>query len=277
MHAELRRLEKERRTGVLHAGDEGAFHVADGAVAFARSRRATGLDRLVVESGAVSAEDWGRIRLGEHGDLRADRQPWGTVPIRRSQLETFALLALFDAAFFLLESASAPVFEEGPAHWLAPVCRVTPATLAHECERRRDGAATPWPSSLADRAPVVPVTRIRRQRVILTGLEAELLVNADGRRSPAELAMDLGRTTYGCLLAVRSLVAAGLVQPPAVQPPVPDAPDAPAAVPAVPGAALGGRRAAGTAPERPAGTDSWWTPPDLDVLVRLRAALEELA
>ncbi|MQY08834.1 transcriptional regulator [Actinomadura macrotermitis] len=242
--AELRRLEKERRTGVLRVGDEGAFHVAEGAVVFAGSRRATGLDRLAVGSGMVSTEEWGRIRLGGLD---------GAPGLPRPQLEMFALLALFDAAYFLLGSAAVPRFGAGPAHWLAPLCRVTPATLAHECARRRDRLDAVWPVPPTDLAPVVPVRRIRRQRVVLTGLQAELLLNADGRRTPAELALDLGRTTYGCLLAARELGAAGLIRPAAVRAP----------------------RAAPPAPVRPPAPAAQWSPPDMDVLVRLRTALKE--
>lgn len=217
----LAALERERRTGVLRVGDDGAFHLAGGAVVHAESRHVPGA-----------------------GDL-----PGGPDP------ELPALLALFDAAYFLLGSAAEPVFTEGVEDTAGGPLRIGVATLVHEQRRRRARLDAAWPGGSVDAAPVVPVRRVRRQRVILTGVQAEILLNADGRRTPARLARDLGRTAFGCLLAVRGLAAASLVEtePPArAEPPV-------AAV--------------------PRGWDAGaveWAAPDHELLDRLRTALVEL-
>ncbi|UAK34835.1 hypothetical protein K8O92_13965 [Nocardia asteroides] len=270
---ELRRLEKEGSTGVLHAGD-GAFHLAGGAIVSADCRRTTGLDRLVVEAGVATAEDWRRARAGDPGRV-----------LGRPRLETLAMLSVFDAAYFLLASPAVPEFRPAPPHWLAPVCHITPRVLVQECARRGDPESGPWPAELVDRVPVVPVRRVRRRRVVLTGGQAEVLAAADGRRSVAGIGRELGRTTYGCLVAVRDLTAAGLIEPPvpasaptAAEPvvpgPVATEPEAAAPVIAPPGRLprRRGRHAAAPIPaaDRP-------EPPDRDLLVRLQAALEELA
>ncbi|MEU5992032.1 hypothetical protein ABZ806_23940 [Spirillospora sp. NPDC047418] len=205
-------LERERGTGVLRVGDDGAFHLAGGAVVHAESRHVPGADDL----------------------------PGGSDP------ELAALLALFDAAYFLLGSAAEPVFAEEPA---GGALRVGVATLVHEQRRRRARLDAAWPDGGVDAAAVVPVRRVRRQRVILTGVQAEILLNADGRRTPARLARDLGRTAFGCLLAVRGLAAASLVE---------------------------------TGPPGAAAPQGWgegafeWAAPDHAVLDRLRTALVEL-
>lgn len=274
---ELRRLEQEGRTGVLHAGD-GAFHLADGAIARADCGRTTGLDRLVVEAGVATADDW---RMAEAGDSeRLLHQP---------RLETLAVLSVFDAAYFLLAAAEAPEFRPAPPNWLAPVCHIAPHAVVAECARRGNPEAGPWPAGLVDRVPVVPVRRVRRRRVALTGGQAEILAAADARRSVSAIAHELGRTAYGCLVAVRDLTAAGLIEPPesavlapaTLAPTLPAAPERPPLVmtesvvvtPALP-VGLPRRRARQsaslTAAER-------WQPVDRDVLVRVRAALEELA
>ncbi len=330
---ELHRLEEQGSTGVLRAGD-GEFHLARGAIASAGCRRTIGLDRLVVEAGVATAEDWRRAGAGDPGPL-----------LHRPRLETLALLSVFDAAYFLLASAAEPEFLPAPEHWLAPVCRVAPHTLLHECARRSDSEWGPWPADLVAAVPVVPARRVRRHRVVLTGGQAEVLAAADERRSIAEIARDLGRTTYGCLVAVRDLTTAGLIQEPdpaaaepVVAPAVADAPQsspavrhltlAPApvedtgrhrhsapevpstGVPALPRRvppALGGGGTArpprpvyagtgertgrhavdeeATAPARHRGHRTGaapyeperWRQVDRDVLIRLRAALEELA
>lgn len=205
----LSALERDKCTGVLRVGDDGAFHVDRGAVVHAEC-------------------------------------PHAPSPGGGPDPELPALLAMFDAAYFLLGSAAEPVFTEGPRSGRAR--RITVATLVHEQRRRRARLDAAWPDGGVDTAPVVPVRRVRRQRVILTGVQAEILLNADGRRTPAELARDLGRTAFGCLLAVRGLAAASLVRT--------DPPAGPAAPPG----------------EIPAE----WAAADHELLDRLRAALVEL-
>ncbi|TMR00408.1 transcriptional regulator [Actinomadura soli] len=211
-------LERERSTGLLRVGDDGAFHLDGGAVVHAESRHAPGPGEL----------------------------PGG--PPGASGPELPELFALFDAAYFLLGSAAEPDFTAGPPS--GRTRRITAATLVHERRRRRVLLDAAWPDGGVDVAPVVPVRRVRRQRVILTGVQAEILLNADGRRTPGELARELGRTAFGCLLAVRGLAAASLLR---TQAPAP---------PAVPPARV----------EIPAS----WAPADQDLLDRLRTALTEL-
>ncbi|MEV6324878.1 hypothetical protein AB0M45_27395 [Nocardia sp. NPDC051787] len=264
---ELRRLEEEGRTGVLHAAD-GAFHLADGAIVSADCGRTTGLDRLVIEAGVATAEDWQRARAGDPGRV-----------LGRPRLETLALLSVFDAAYFLLASPAVPEFRPAPPHWLAPVCHIAPRALVHECARRGDPEWGPWSAELVDRAPVVPVRRVRRRRVVLTGGQAEVLAAADARRSIAEIGRELARTTYGCLMAVRDLTAAGLIeQPVATPPPVePMRPEPEAVIPVAAGGSgrLPRRRVRRSEASVP--VPDRLEPPDRDLLVRLRAALEELA
>ncbi|WP_245545969.1 MarR family transcriptional regulator, partial [Nocardia higoensis] len=228
---ELRRLEQEGSTGVLLAGD-GEFHLADGAIASAHCHRATGLDRLVVEAGVATPEDWRRAGAGD---------PSGVLD--QPQLETLALLSVYDAAYFLLSSGAEPEFRPAPAHWLSRVCHVRPRELVRECERRGDPGSGPWPAELVDRAPVVPARRVHRRRVMLTAGQAEVLAAADARRSVTEIARYLGRTTYGCLTAVRELTVSGLIEPaagvddsPGIAPDDPErASSSRAGVPALPG------------------------------------------
>ncbi|MFF5263634.1 hypothetical protein ACFY4C_32305 [Actinomadura viridis] len=232
----------------------GAFHVAEGMVTFAESRATPGPERLLGAfrpGGSVSGRD-------------------GADALSAAQRELLSLLVTFDAAYFLLASAAAPEFTEGVPDRLGPACRITPATLVHECERRSAELDAQWPSADLDDAPVVPVRRVRRQRVILTGLQAEVLLNADGRRTPADLAHELGHTMFGCLLAVRALAAAALVTPPRGE------------TRALPSrrrrAKTGTTGTTGTpAPAvRPSTSSDQWEPVDHDVLVRLHAALRDL-
>jgi hypothetical protein len=77
------------------------------------------------------------------------------------------------------------------------------------------------PSAATDLAPVVPVLRPGLDRVLLSGLQWEIVLHADGRRTPQELAGLLGRSAYAVTLDVRRLAAAGQVSPPAEPEPQP--------------------------------------------------------
>ncbi|MEV4259137.1 hypothetical protein AB0J52_38770 [Spirillospora sp. NPDC049652] len=95
-----------------------------------------------------------------------------------------------------------------------------------------------------------------RQRMMLTAVQAEVALAVDGRRTPAGVAAELGRPVVVCLEAVRALTALGMVERPVV-------------------AARGPlrRRVRHPAEAVPARFEP---PVDLETLMRLRAALEQV-
>ncbi|MFV2172615.1 hypothetical protein ACFHW2_13835 [Actinomadura sp. LOL_016] len=213
----------------------------------------------------------GVLRVGDVGSLEVAEGAVVHAECRYTAGRWAEPIALFDAACFLLGAEGEPRFTEGPVSRGA-ARPVTAATLAHELHRRRALLDAEWPSADVDAAPVVPVRRVRRQRVFLTGLQAEILLNADGRHTPAELARDLGRTVFGCLLSVRGLAAASLVR--AVRPP--GAPAEPGG-PADPrGPRPGGSRPGAARDLFDGEPRDGWAPADHQLLERLRAALVEL-
>ncbi|MFE3938169.1 transcriptional regulator, partial [Streptomyces goshikiensis] len=124
---------------------------------------------------------------------------------------------------------------------------VPAASVERETRRRRELLDAVWPYPLLDTAPVVPRAAAPGQTV--TARQRLLLAQADGIRTPADLAWVLGRPAFHTLLDVRRLAAAGLV----------DTPHAPAPAPV----------------EAP--LPDWMTqaqPPDVALLRRLRDALE---
>jgi hypothetical protein len=98
------------------------------------------------------------------------------------------------------------------------------------------------------------------------------VLHADGQRTPQELAGLLGRSAYAVTLDVRRLAAAGLIEPPAADPPAAVPATEPAATPAVPPAAApaatpaatssnGGADAREILPRRVPGTFTFEDPP----------------
>jgi hypothetical protein len=141
--------------------------------------------------------------------------------------------------------------------------------------------------------------------VVLTPLQWEVLVGADSATPPADLAQKLGRPAYSVLLAVRQLASSGLLRMPEPEPgAVPAAPARPAK-PAVPSAPAAPDSPAPLATPQPpdtpdllpkrtrgdtkipdagatsSGSSDWLPaatgdPTDLNLLIRLRNALEAL-
>ncbi|MFC4907457.1 hypothetical protein [Actinomadura gamaensis] len=290
----LLRLERERRTGEVSCGLEGRVLLSEGLVCRAESRRATPLTALRTADGPIEEQPWWPERGGRSAATGAggDDAP--------SPLGIYVLAATFDALALLLDSVRSaarpggadggtdgldspggggpprnqaegtaegagegsgapgggPVFAAGRLGRRTMRCTgVPPGVLLHECARRA-GPVDGWPLALADVAPVVAARRTRRQRVMLTAVQVEVALAADGRRTPAAVAAELGRPVVVCLEAVRALTALGLVERPA---------PADAASPRR-------RRRAGVRAVRP----SQEPPVDLETLLRLRAALEQV-
>ncbi|MFI5895458.1 DUF4388 domain-containing protein [Actinoplanes sp. NPDC051513] len=217
----LSQVAGERQTGVLvvagHPG--GAVYVLEGRVIYAESPAAPGVGELLTASGRLAGRTWqnaldqgtstaqvGRL-LVEHGHLT------------QGELELCVLGATYDAAYFALAPANAPVeFLGGATHWLGPVVHIDPAAVAREVRRRTKLLDDIFPDPRVDTAIVTPVARPPRERVTLTAPQWELLVHADGQRTPADLAQLLGRAGYATIQELRRLAALGLLDLPEVRP-----------------------------------------------------------
>jgi hypothetical protein len=98
---------------------------------------------------------------------------------------------------------------------------------------------------------VIPVPRPPLERITLNSLQWELLVHADGQRTPADLAQLLGRAGYATIQELRRLAALGLIELPAVADRTSDNPDF-VRLPRARGTAVDVRRPVVTAANSPA-------------------------
>ncbi|MFF4621899.1 hypothetical protein [Nonomuraea jabiensis] len=307
LDALLAGLARERSTGALRLGRNGTIFLHDGRVTYMECAQTPGVERLLTARGRMTEAalrglqaDGGCARLLEEGTLTP------------GELQFAVLGAVLDAAFFLLPiSGTRPKFRPGERHWLGGQWFFDVAGLVRECARRRAHLADIWPSAEVDTLPVRPVPWLPGHGVTLTRVQWEVIVGADHKATPLELAKQLGRSGYSVLVAVRRLAATGLLAPPD-----PDRTALPAPGRAVPpgpgrGAAADKRpRHAGTAepdeaadggeapgaglPKRarhpyerpphdpgavaqPLGPPVTGDPTDLALLMRLKKALEELA
>ncbi|MER5636841.1 hypothetical protein ABT095_07795 [Kitasatospora sp. NPDC002227] len=206
-------------TGALR-GEYGTVHLADGAVTHAESHLAPGPAVLLTVSGRLSPQLWQLLLLGHGPSCRVGSRLVAQGHLSQGELELCALSTLYDAGYFALASpAATAVFDPGARHWLGPVVRVGARALLRETARRQQLLTRIWPWPQVDTAPLVPARTSpgavgRRSRPRLSPRGRELLALADGRRTPADLALLLGRSAFATLAEVRRLAAAGYAETP---------------------------------------------------------------
>ncbi|WP_127504998.1 DUF4388 domain-containing protein [Actinoplanes solisilvae] len=216
----LTQVAGERQTGVLVVGGHpgGAVYVLEGRVIYAESPAAPGVGELLTASGRLAGRTWqNALDLGT-STARVGRLLVEQGHLTQGELELCVLGAIYDAAYFVLSPASAPVdFLIGATHWLGPIVHVDPAALRREVTRRIRLLDEIFPDARVDTAAVAAVPRPPRERITLTAPQWELLVNADGQRTPADLALLLGRAGYATIQELRRMAAMGLLELPEVR------------------------------------------------------------
>jgi hypothetical protein len=204
----------QRRTGALVvAGNPGGtVYLVAGHVIYAESPAAPGVGELLTASGRLAARAW---QAAADAAATVGRTLVDQGHLTQGELELCVLGAVYDAGYFALSPPSAPVeFADGATHRIGPVVRVEPAAVIRETRRRARLLDDIFPDARIDTAPVLPVPRPPVERVALTAAQWELLVHADGQRTPADLALLLGRAGYATIQELRRLARLGLIEAP---------------------------------------------------------------
>jgi hypothetical protein len=210
----LTQLAAAKATGRLHVAGlpGGAVYLVDGLVDYAESAAATGVDRLLVGSQRVDAETWRTAMLDGAGPHRVGPLLVERGHLTAGELELATLGTINDAMYFVLTSEPAEVrFESRTRHWWGADPAVDPGVLLDQVDGQRRALDAAHPSAASDTTPVRPVRRVNLDRILLSGVQWEIALHADGRRCPAELARLLGRSGYAVILEIRRLAAAGLL------------------------------------------------------------------
>jgi hypothetical protein len=213
----LTQVAGERRTGALVVGGHpgGTVYLLEGHVTYADSPAAPGVGELLTASGRLAGRTWQAALDAGTAPAQVGRILLEQGHLTQGELELCVLGALYDAAYFALSPTSAPVeFLDGAMHWLGTVIRVDPAAVNREARRRARLLEEIFPDARIDTAPVIPAPRPPVERVTLTALQWELMVQADGQRTPADLAQLLGRAGFATIQELRRLAALGLLELP---------------------------------------------------------------
>ncbi|MFC5824369.1 hypothetical protein [Nonomuraea insulae] len=256
-------LARERSTGALRVGRSGTIFLSDGRVTYMECAQAPSVERLLAVRCLMTETALRRLR-DDGGCERLLKEG----PLTHGELQYAVLGGVLDAAFFLLPvSGARPKFRPGERHWLGGQWFFDVPGLVRECARRRAQLAQIWPSAEVDTLPVRPLPRLPGHGVTLSRVQWEVVVRADHKATPLELAKQIGRPAYPVLLAVRQLAASGLL----ARPEPPELPKR-------------GQHAAGQSPphdpgaaSQPLGPPVTGDPSDLALLMRLKKALEELS
>ncbi len=221
----LTQVAGERQTGALVIGGHpgGAVYVLEGQVIYAESPAAPGVGELLTSSGRLAGRTWqNALDLGT-STARVGRLLVEQGHLTQGELELCVLGATYDAAYFALAAPGAPVdFLDGATHWLGAVVHIDPAAIIREVRRRARLLDEIFADARVDTVAVSPVPRPPRERVTLTAFQWELLVNADGQRTPADLALLLGKAGYATIQELRRLAALGLIELPEVRTDAPE-------------------------------------------------------
>lgn len=202
-------LQQQRFTGAVEVegGPGGTLFLRDGLVGAVETPAAPSARSLLLRSERIGEQDWEAVlaSVAEHGDLAAELTGRGL--ITAAELSVVCTAAVFDGAFAM---ALQPVTgwrthaERSPE--LAAWPGQEPARLTEETASRlrilRERV-----SSVGEfaRTPVRPAQRTDLDRIGIR--RRELLLGANGRRTPRDLAFALGRGVYPVMLDLAGLSA----------------------------------------------------------------------
>jgi hypothetical protein len=202
----LNRLSGEEFSGAVSVRGipGGVVHVSRGLVVSVRTPAAPPVETLLVKSRRISQEDWSAAH--EHsvlsgagtGSLAAALVDRGV--IGRAELDVTCTAALFDAAFAmsLRPAAGWDVDPQAPPPDPAVLTGIAPRRLTEETTRRAAALRRTW-NSLSEfaAAPIRPSSRI--ESTALNPRYRDILLHANGRRTPRDLAFVLGRGVFAVM------------------------------------------------------------------------------
>ena len=213
----LRELATLGATGALHveAFSGAVVYLRDGTVTHIDAASAPGIGTLLTASGRLSKDVWESVVTVGAATGRVAALLVEQGYLSQGELELCVNGALFDAAYFALTLEPTSVrFSDGERSWFGGALRVDVERLVREVAHRQDQLTRVFPTPEFDDAALTLVARLPKDQVVVDGLRWELLLHADGRRTPLELARIVGRGAYATLLEVRRLAAIGLALPP---------------------------------------------------------------
>jgi hypothetical protein len=217
--------EKFSGAAVVEGSPGGTIHLRDGLVCAVSTPAAPGADVLLLKSRRIAEPEWtAAVAAADngHGDVGEALRALGM--ISAAELSVLTTAVLYDGAFALsLHRPDGWRVEPGaPAPGLADASGVEPERLTGTTGRRLSLLTELWgpPGELA-RTVVRPSSRAGAAIARLLPRHRDILLCADGRRTPRDIAFTVGRGVYPVMIDLARMNAQQLLAQ--------DAPDASAA------------------------------------------------
>lgn len=254
-------LQQDRFSGAVSVSGAvgGTIHLHRGAIRAIETPGAPTAEALLLKSRRIGEPEWDAActAAGPGGRLDATLVERGH--IGAAELEVLCVGALYDAAFAMALSTpdSWQVDGEAPGPRLSHRAGTDPRRLTEVTSRRVRLLAKSLGSVREfGQERIRPSARATAGTGRLSARYRDILLSADGRRTPRDIAFALGRGVYPVMLDISRMKALHLIQPESPRPPATApsvAPRDPAAEPPRPVAPTGGglprRTPAGRRPE----------------------------
>lgn len=196
-------LRSEQFTGTVRVPGSpgGTIHLRDGLVGAVETPGAPGAEVTLLKSGRIGDDAWTAARVADRSGDRLGAELVSGGFIGAAEFQVVCTAAVFDGAFAMVLSS--------PGHWevsgrvSAVVAEpgVEPERLREETTRRVALLTRLWgaPGELA-RSRVGPAPSADRATEWLPRRYQEILADANGRRTPRDIAFAQGRGLYAVML-----------------------------------------------------------------------------
>jgi hypothetical protein len=234
-------LEQQRYSGalVVEGAPGGVIHLREGSVCAIETPACPGAELILVKSRRIADSQWTAARTtAQDGDADVCAALIGLGMLNAAELSVVTIAAVFDGAFALAlhRPEGWHTDEARPMPPLVNTPGVDPQRLTATTSRRLTELTELWgpPARLA-RAAVHPSSRAGAASTSLLPRYRDILLCADGRRTPRDIAFALGRGLFPVMLDLARMSSRQLLADdggPAQAAPVPSlAPRAPGMTP----------------------------------------------
>lgn len=211
--SELTALCEQRFTGVLRieGSPAGAMHLREGLIAGIVTPGAPGPESLLLKSGRITEREWSAAYAAGAAEERVAEQLTAAAGIGAAELEVVTVSALYDAAFALaLNRPERWQAEPGAVNLPLPVRPgVHPRDLLRENRRRLSELSQRWGSP--QQLVMQRVTGRAAPSGVANARFRDILLHANGRHTPRDIAFLVGRGTFAVVTDIVSMTARGLL------------------------------------------------------------------
>lgn len=209
----LTELCERRFTGVLRieGNPAGVMHLREGLIAGIVTPGAPGPESLLLRSGRITEREWSVAFAAGAAEERVAKELTATAGVSTAELEVVTVSALYDAAFALaLNRPERWQAEPGAVNLPLPVRPgVHPRDLLRENRRRLSELSQRYGSP--QQLVLHRVTGRAAPSDVSNPRFRDILIHANGRHTPRDIAFLLGRGTFAVVTDIVSMIARGLL------------------------------------------------------------------